>query len=113
MTRARASVLALAAALTLIGPGSARAAGGRHGAPHGAFGARGVARPTPRFSPVPRFGPHRFPFRPFPRFPHHRFGPFIGFGFAVPFYAPYYAYSPYCDPASVYYYPPWCYDYGY
>jgi hypothetical protein len=72
-------------------------------------GAHGV-RAAPRVGSAGRF-PHpavgafpfrRFPFRPFP------FRPFVGFGFVAALYEPYYWYNPYCDPVSVYYYPPWC-----
>ncbi len=70
---------------------------------------------------APRFGAGRFGGPGFRRFPSHvypfrpyRFRPFIAFSFPVPLYAPYYPYywyypyNPYCDPASAYFYPPWC-----
>lgn len=85
-------------------------------AAHGAgFAARGGVRAVPRFGSAsrsghPAFRPfpfRRFPFRPFP------FRPFVSFGFAAPLYVPYYWYNAYCDPASVYYYPPWCPYYPY
>ncbi len=76
----------------------------------GVLGARGGMRAAPRFGSALRFGHpafrpvpfRRFPFRPFP------FRPFVSFGFVAPLYVPYYPYNPYCDSASVYYYPPWC-----
>jgi hypothetical protein len=116
MLRKGASILSLAVMLTLPWPTSVRAAPrGAVVAQVGAFGARGGVRAAPRFGPQARFGRpgfRPFPFHRFHRFPG-RFRPFVGFGFAVPFYAPYYApyypYNPYCDPGSVYYYPPWCY----
>ncbi len=112
MVRRGASILSLAVVLTLLGPTSAQAAPRAVFAAHGgAFGAHGGVRAMPRFGPPARFGRpvfHPFPFHRFHRFPH-RFRPFVGFGFAVPLYAPYYPYNPYCDPASIYFYPPWCY----
>ncbi len=74
----------------------------------GAYGGGGM-HAGPRFG-AGRFGYpgfHRFPSRGFP-FRAHRFRPFISFGFALPLYVPYYPYNPYCDPASAYFYPPWC-----
>jgi hypothetical protein len=111
MLRRAAFILPLAVTLTLpptIVQAAPRFAPVAHG---GAFGGHGGGRAMPRFGPQARFG--RRVFRPFPfrhlhRFPH-RFRPFVGFGFAFPLYAPDYPYNPYCDPASVYYYPPWCY----
>jgi hypothetical protein len=117
MFRRAALAFSIAAVLTLPSLAGAQAAPARpdrvvlaaHAGAHGGM-------PATRSGSVGRFGHapfHRFPSHRFPRFPHHFFRPFIGFGFAVPFYAPYYApdypYSPYCDPASAYYYPPWCY----
>jgi hypothetical protein len=86
------------------------ARGGGAGGAHGRMGAPGRVGGRPAFQPFParHFPARHFPFRPFP------FRPFVGFGFAGPFYAPYdpyylyYPYNPYCDPASDYYYPPWC-----
>src|SRR6266496_214025 len=111
-----ALVFSLGAALALPGLASAQAAVGdvraivlaAHG---GRFGAPGGMHAAPRFGPAVGLGRrafHPFPGRRFPFFPH-RFRPFVRFGLVVPFYAPYYPYNPYCDPASAYYYPPWCY----
>ncbi len=78
----------------------------------GAYG--GGMHAGPRFSAGRFGGPgfHRFPSRGFP-YRAYRFLPFVGFGFAFPLYVPYYPYyyypyNPYCDPASSYFYPPWC-----
>jgi hypothetical protein len=118
MLRRAAFVFSLAAVLTTPRLASAQAAPVELReivlAARGGFGGHGGVRAAPRFGSVGRFGHapfRRFPHRRFPAFPH-RFHPFIGFGFAFPLYVPYYApdyYSAYCDPASVYYYPPWCY----
>ncbi len=66
----------------------------------------------------PRFGAGRFGYPGYNRVPYrgfgfrpYRFRPFVSFGFGFPLYYPYYPYypyNPYCDPASAYFYPPWC-----
>lgn len=104
-----AGARAVAGSTTSSGdPGKMILAAGRGGAggAHGRMGAPGRSGGRPAFHPFPaRHFPRRnFPFRPFP------FRPLVAFGFAGAFYDPYYLYpyNPYCDPASSYYYPPWC-----
>ncbi len=96
-----------------VARGGGFSARGGMGAPRfgGGFGARG-GMGAPRFGGgFGHPGFHRFPSRGFPF--HHHVRPFVAFGFFAPLYVPYYSYyptNPYCDPASVYYYPypPWC-----
>lgn len=111
MLRKAAYVLSLAAVLTLPGQASAQASRAFFPAHHGGASVRRGVSAAPRFGPVGRFGRpvfHPLRFHRVPLFPH-RFRPFVRFRVVVPFYAPYYPYNPYCDPGSIYYYPPWCY----
>lgn len=99
------------------GAGDLHVIAAARGGGFGAYGGGGM-RAAPRFG-AGRFGHPGFRRFPYPGFPFraHRFRPFVSFGFALPLYfpyypyypyAPYYPYNPYCDPASAYFYPPWC-----
>jgi hypothetical protein len=96
-------------------PGIVLAARSGGAVAHGRMGPAGHVGSTARFGrpSFPRFPRRHFPFRPFP-FRPFPVRPLVGFGFAAPLFLlydtnrPYYPYNPYCDPASGYYYPPWC-----